>query len=126
MIEFILLTRGLSHLCFLCFESRRRSRVLDVPTGTITLLFTDIEGSTLLLQYVGEQYSRVLAECRQVLRTAFQQFHGHEVDTQGDAFFFALARATDAVSAAVAAQRALALHAWPDQVAVRVRMRLQT
>jgi predicted ATPase/class 3 adenylate cyclase/DNA-binding CsgD family transcriptional regulator len=99
--------------------------VLDVPMGTITLLFTDIEGSTLLLQQLGEQYSRVLAECRQVLRTAFQQSHGHEVDTQGDAFFFAFARATDAVSAVVAAQRALASHAWPDQ-AVLVRMGLHT
>jgi len=100
--------------------------VLDLPTGTITLLFTDIEGSTLLLQQVSEQYSRVLAQCRQVLRTAFQQFHGHEVDTQGDAFFFAFARATDAVSAAVAAQRTLASHAWPDQAVVHVRVGLHT
>ena len=100
--------------------------MLDVPTGTITLLFTDIEGSTLLLQHIGEQYSRVLAQCRQVLRTAFQQYHGHEVDTQGDAFFFAFARATDAVSAAAAAQRALASHTWAEQTAVRVRMGLHT
>ncbi len=100
--------------------------MLDVPAGTITLLFTDIEGSTLLLQYVGEQYSRVLAQCRQVQRTAFQQYHGYEVDTQGDAFFFAFARATDAVSAAVAAQRALASHTWTDQATVRVRMGLHT
>ncbi len=78
--------------------------MLDVPMGTITLLFTDIEGSTLLLQQLGEQYSRVLAEYRQLLRTAFQRFQGYEVDTQGDAFFFAFARATDALSAAVAAQ----------------------
>ncbi len=98
----------------------------DTPAGTITLLFTDIEGSTLLLQHVGEQYSRVLAQCRQVLRTAFQQSHGHEVDTQGDAFFFAFARATDAVSAAVAAQRILASHPWPEEAAVRVRMGLHT
>src|SRR6266699_1671572 len=104
----------------------RKYRVLDVPAGTITLLFTDIEGSTLLLQHVGEQYSRVLAQYRQVLRTAFQQFHGHEVDTQGDALFFAFARATDAVSAAVAAQRALASHTWPEGAAVRVRMGLHT
>ena len=100
--------------------------MLDLPTGTITLLFTDIEGSTLLLQHVGEQYSRVLAQCRQLLRTAFQQSHGYEVDTQGDAFFFAFARATDAVSAAVAAQCSLASHAWPEGAAVRVRMGLHT
>src|SRR6266702_3859898 len=108
------------------FSDWRRSRVPDTPAGTITLLFTDIEGSTLLLQHVGEQYSRVLAQCRQVLRTAFQQSHGHEVDTQGDAFFFAFARATDAVAAAVAAQRALASHAWPEGAAVRVRIGLHT
>ena len=65
-------------------------------------------------------------ECRHLLRTAFHQYHGHEVDTQGDAFFVAFARATDAVSAAVAAQRALASHAWPEGVAVRVRMGLHT
>ncbi len=100
--------------------------MLDVPKGTITLLFTDIEGSTLLLQQLGEQYSRVLAECRQLLRTAFQRFEGYEVDTQGDACFFAFARATDAVSAAVAAQRALASHAWPEGAAVRVRVGLHT
>jgi predicted ATPase/class 3 adenylate cyclase/DNA-binding CsgD family transcriptional regulator len=100
--------------------------VLDVPMGTVTLLFTDIEGSTLLLQHVGEQYSYVLAQCRQVLRTAFQEFHGHEVDTQGDAFFFAFARATDAVSAAVAAQRTLASHTWPEGAAVRVRIGLHS
>src|SRR3989440_550460 len=113
-------------LWVVCFLVPRRSRVLDFPTGTITLLFTDIEGSTLLLQHVGEQYSNVLAQCRQVLRTAFQRFHGHEVDTQGDAFFFAFARATDAVSAAVAAQRILASHTWPNQAVVRVRMGLHT
>jgi predicted ATPase/class 3 adenylate cyclase/DNA-binding CsgD family transcriptional regulator len=100
--------------------------VLDLPTGTITLLFTDIEGSTLLLQQLGEQYGRVLTECRQVLRTALQQSHGHEVDTQGDACFFAFARATDAISAAVATQRAFASYAWPDGVAVRVRVGLHT
>ncbi len=100
--------------------------MLDLPTGTITLLFTDIEGSTLLLQHVGEQYSHVLAQCRQLLHAACQQFHGHEVDTQGDAFFFTFARATDAVSAAVAAQRTLASHTWPEGAAMRVRMGLHT
>src|SRR5258708_8827806 len=103
-----------------------RYRVLDLPTGTITLLFTDIEGSTLLLQHVGEQYSHVLAQCRQSLHAAFQRFHGHEVDAQGDAFFFAFARATDAISAAVAAQGILATHTWPEGAAVRVRMGLHT
>ncbi len=82
-----------------------------LPRGTVTLLFTDIEGSTSLLQQMGERYTQVLGECRRLLRAAFHQYHGHEVDTQGDAFFMVFARATDALSAAVAAQRALASHA---------------
>src|SRR5438445_3956785 len=122
----ILVAHGLRATVSSMFPGWRWSRVLDVPTGTITLLFTNIEGSTLLLQQVGEQYSRVLAQCRQMLRTAFQQSHGHEVDTQGDAFFFAFARATDAVSAAVAAQRTLASHAWPEGAVVRIRVGLHT
>src|SRR5579863_6305825 len=95
-----------------------------LPTGTVTLLFTDIEGSTHLLQQLGEHYVGVLAECRQLLRAAFKQWDGHEVDTQGDSFFVTFARATDAVSAAVEMQRALAAHAWPNEVTVSVRIGL--
>jgi class 3 adenylate cyclase len=98
----------------------------DLPTGTVTLLFTDMESSTRLLQQLGKRYTRVLKEFRQLLRTAFRASGGHEVDTQGDAFFVAFARATEAVSAAVAAQRALYTHAWPEGVTVRVRMGLHT
>jgi predicted ATPase/class 3 adenylate cyclase len=100
--------------------------VRELPMGTVTLLFTDIEGSTRLLQQLGKRYSEVLTECRYLLRTAFQQHHGHEVDTQGDAFFVAFARASDAVAAAVASQRALFSHAWPHGVTVRVRIGLHT
>jgi len=100
--------------------------MLDLPTGTVTFLFTDIEGSTYLLQQIGESYTNILAEHRQLLRTAFHAHRGHEVDTQGDGFFVAFARARDAVSAAVAAQRALATHPWPQGVTVRVRMGLHT
>jgi predicted ATPase/class 3 adenylate cyclase/DNA-binding CsgD family transcriptional regulator len=98
----------------------------ELPTGTVTLLFTDIEGSTRLLQQLGERYASVLAECRVLLQAVFQRFHGHEVDTQGDAFFVAFARATDAVAAAVVAQRTLASHPWPEDVTIRVRMGLHT
>ena len=56
----------------------------DLPTRTVTLLFTDIEGSTRLLQQLGEHYADMLAEFRQLLREVFQQWNGHEVDTQGD------------------------------------------
>jgi predicted ATPase/serine/threonine protein kinase/DNA-binding CsgD family transcriptional regulator len=98
----------------------------NLPSGTVTLLFTDIEGSTHLLQQLGDRYASMLTECRNLLRATIQEWNGHEVDTQGDAFFIAFARATDAVSAAVEVQRALAAHPWPEGVAVRIRMGLHT
>jgi class 3 adenylate cyclase len=79
----------------------------DLPTGTVTLLFTDIEGSTRLLDELGDRYAPVLAEHRRVLREAFGRIGGIEVDTQGDAFFYAFPKATDAVAAAADAQDAL-------------------
>jgi len=97
-----------------------------LPTGTVTLLFTDIEGSTRLLHQLGERYASVLEGCRSLLRATFLEFHGHEVDTQGDAFFVAFTRASDAVAAAVAAQRALVSHPWPEGVSVQVRIGLHT
>jgi predicted ATPase len=80
----------------------------ELPTGTVTFLFTDIEGSTRLLQELGDGYADVLAVHRRVLREAWREHEGVEVDTQGDAFFVAFSRATDAVAAAVQAQSALA------------------
>jgi predicted ATPase/class 3 adenylate cyclase len=100
--------------------------VRRLPTGIVTLLFTDIEGSTRLLQRLGERYAVVLKECRYLLRTAFQEADGHEVDTQGDAFFVAFERAADAVSSAVTAQRALFNTSWPDDEEVRVRVGIHT
>src|SRR6266566_9888525 len=97
-----------------------------LPMGTVTFLFTDIEGSTQLLQRLGERYPSILEECRHLLRLAFQKDGGHEVDTQGDAFFVAFARASEAICAAVEMQRSLASHAWPEDVLVRVRMGLHT
>src|SRR6266849_4690903 len=104
----------------------RKSSMRTLPSGTVTLLFTDIEGSTQLLQRLGDRYAGVLAECRQLLRAVFQHWSGHEVDTQGDAFFVAFARATDAVSAVMDAQLALVSPPWPEGAAVRVRMSLHT
>jgi predicted ATPase/class 3 adenylate cyclase len=98
----------------------------ELPAGTLTLLFTDMEGSTHLLQQVGEHYAALLEACRQLLRTAFSKWHGQEVDTQGDAFFVVFARASDAVGAAVDIQRALAAHSWPQGAMVRVRIGLHT
>jgi predicted ATPase len=92
----------------------------DLPRGTVTLLFTDIEGSTRLMHELGGRYAEVLAEHRRLLREAFGRHGGVEVDTQGDAFFYAFARATDAVAAAADAQAALAVGP------VRVRMGVHT
>jgi peptide/nickel transport system substrate-binding protein len=97
-----------------------------LPTGTVTFLFTDIEGSTRLLRALGERYEQVLAEHQRILRDAFAAHHGHEVDTQGDSFFVAFRRARDAIGSAVEAQRALAAHDWPDGLAVKVRMGIHT
>jgi class 3 adenylate cyclase len=97
-----------------------------LPGGTVTFLFTDIEGSTRLLQELGDDYGQVVADHRRLLREVFQARGGSEVDTQGDAFFYSFARARDAVRAAVEGQRALAAHQWPRGAAVRVRMGLHT
>jgi predicted ATPase/class 3 adenylate cyclase len=91
-----------------------------LPSGTVTFLFTDIEGSTRLLQELGDRYADVLAEHRRMLREAFAHHSGVEVDTQGDAFFVAFARASDAVASAQAAQGAL------RGGRVRVRMGVHT
>ena len=98
----------------------------SLPTGTATFLFSDIEGSTQLLKQLGQRYEEVLADHKRLLQKAFEESSGLEIDTQGDAFFVVFNRAKDAVAAALAAQRALAAHAWPDGVAVRVRMGMHT
>jgi class 3 adenylate cyclase len=94
--------------------------VRGLPTGVVTLLFTDVEGSTRLLHELGDDYAEALREHRRRLRAAFAVHEGVEVDTQGDAFFVAFARASNAVAAAVDCQRALA--GGP----IRVRMGLHT
>jgi class 3 adenylate cyclase len=97
------------------------------PSGTVTFLFSDIEGSTRLLGAIGtDRYERVLEDHRQLLRGAFDAYAGYEVSTAGDSFFVAFNRAQDAVGAALAGQRALARHAWADGERVRVRMGIHT
>ena len=76
----------------------------ELPSGTVTLVFTDIEGSTRLLRDHGSEYAELLAEHRRALREISGEHHGVEVDTQGDGFFLAFSRASDAVAAASAAQ----------------------
>jgi class 3 adenylate cyclase len=97
-----------------------------LPGGTVTFLFTDIEGSTRLLQQLGDAYGDVVRDHRQLLREHLGEKGGTEVDTQGDAFFYSFSRAKDGVAGAVAAQRALAEHEWPGAAEVKVRMGLHT
>jgi class 3 adenylate cyclase len=96
-----------------------------LPSGTVTFVFTDIEDSTALLTQLGDGYRDTLAEHRRIVREAFSA-NGVEIDTQGDAFFFAFPRAREAVAAAVEVQRAHALQDWPHEAAVRVRIGLHT
>ena len=97
-----------------------------LPSGTVTFVFSDIEGSTALVKRLGDRYGDVLAAHRRLMREALGERGGVEIDTQGDAFFFAFARARDAVAASVEAQRAHAAHAWPEGIDVRMRMGLHT
>ncbi|HEX8696024.1 MAG TPA: tetratricopeptide repeat protein [Longimicrobium sp.] len=96
------------------------------PRGTVTFLFTDMEGSTRLLQQIGAAYPAVLEEQRRLAMGACERHGGRLVDTAGDGLFVAFERARDALAAAIEAQRALLSHPWPDGAAVRVRMGLHT
>jgi class 3 adenylate cyclase len=99
----------------------------QLPGGTVTFVFTDIEGSTKLLQELGDVgYGAVSADHRRLVRETFRAHDGQEIDTQGDSFFYSFPRARDAVAAAVDAQRALRDHEWPEGREVRVRMGLHT
>ena len=99
----------------------------ELPSGTVTFLFTDIEGSTALLKSLGrDSYEQALAEHERLLRAVFAAHQGRVVDTQGDSFFVAFRTAADAVAAAADAQRDLAAQHWPGEVEVKVRMGLHT
>ncbi len=99
----------------------------DLPAGTVTFLFTDVERSTEMVQRLGDAaYADLLKTHRTLLRSIFAAHHGREVDTQGDAFFVVFADARDAVRAALAIQDALAAHPWPSGTPIRVRTGLHT
>ncbi|MDQ4005528.1 MAG: adenylate/guanylate cyclase domain-containing protein, partial [Actinomycetota bacterium] len=98
----------------------------QLPTGTVTFLFTDIEGSTLLLRELGDRYADVLRDHAQIIRRALEREGGTELGTEGDSFFAVFASPAAAVRAVVEAQRAIAAHPWPDGAEVRVRMGLHT
>ena len=95
----------------------------ELPHGTVTLLFSDVEGSTRLARLLGVRYDEALAAHRRLLREAIAANGGSEVDTQGDAFLVAFDRARDALrTAAAAVQRALAEHEWSQGEPVLVRI----
>src|SRR5919204_5853634 len=99
----------------------------ELPSGTVTFLFADIEGSTRLLERLGrERYAELLSRHNAHLRSVFEQHGGIEVDRQGDGFFAVFRSAGSAVSAAAEAQRVPAREEWPEGVPVRVRMGLHT
>jgi predicted ATPase/class 3 adenylate cyclase len=99
---------------------------VSLPTGTVTFLFTDIEGSTRLLQELGEGYRRVLDDHTALMRKAIAEGDGVEIGTEGDSFFAVFPTATGAVRASAAAQRSLAAHDWAHGKPLRVRMGLHT
>ncbi|MGI8426416.1 MAG: adenylate/guanylate cyclase domain-containing protein [Actinomycetota bacterium] len=98
----------------------------ELPSGTVTFLFTDIEGSTRLLQSLGDDFGRLSDDHCKVLRKVFESREGHVVSTEGDSFFVAFKSAPSALNAAAEATRALAAHPWPQGAQVKVRMGLHT
>ncbi len=99
---------------------------MTLPTGTVTFLFTDIEGSTRLMQQLGDQYVPLQVVHHELLRNAFRSNDGRELRTEGDSFFCVFASALDACQAAASAQRSFAEHPWPEGGAIRVRIGLHT
>ena len=99
----------------------------DLPTGTVTFVFSDLEGSTRLLKQLGDAgYAEMLATHRAIVREVFAAHGGSEIDTQGDAFFYSFSRARGAVAAAVEVQRRHEGQEWPGAARVRVRLGLHT
>ena len=105
---------------------RRWTAMTERPSGAVTFLFTDIEGSTRLVKQLRDRYADVLTEHQRLLRDAFAAHSGHEIDTQGDSFFVAFASAREALLAAVDGQVALLSYPWLDDVQIKVRMGLHT
>src|ERR1700704_1719567 len=99
---------------------------MNLPRGTVTFLFTDIENSTRLMQEMGDSYPAAQTAHHEMLRQAFQSNDGHELRTEGDSFFCVFASAIDACTAAATAQSLLANHTWANGRALRVRIGLHT
>jgi class 3 adenylate cyclase len=99
----------------------RSTDAATLPTGFVTFLLIDIEGSTALLRQLGDRYAELLDDVRSIVRRAVQQAGGREVDVRADEAFAVFERAAAAIEAALGLQRALAARTWPDDLDVRVR-----
>ena len=98
----------------------------ELPTGTVTFLFTDVEGSTALAHRLAHDFQDILVEHRGLVRSAVAESNGVEIDVRGDEFFVAFDDAAAAAQAAIAAQLAISAHDWPQDVELRIRMGMHT
>ena len=114
---------GIVPLGFIDHQLRPERRL---PTGTVTLLFADIEGSTRLLARLGDRYGSLLTAVRRTIRTSVRRAGGHQVDARADEYLAAFADAHAALRAAIEVQRALASGSWSAGPRVRVRMGIHT
>ena len=106
--------------------ARRLSRVSELPTGTVTFLFADVEGSTKLVQSVGSAYPQMIGDVRRLLREEIAANGGVEVDATGDELSAVFEEAQPALTTALAGQGRIRDHDWPDEIGVKVRMGLHT
>jgi class 3 adenylate cyclase len=104
----------------------RGANVRSLPRGTVTFLLTDMEGSTRLLERLGDDYTGLLRDVRATIRTSVRTSNGYEVDARADEFFAVFRRSTHALEAALAIQRALRDKTWPQKADVRVRIGMHT
>jgi class 3 adenylate cyclase/CheY-like chemotaxis protein len=98
----------------------------ELPTGTVTFLFTDVEGSTALAHRLAHDFQDILVEHRTLVRSAVAEANGVEIDVRGDEFFVAFEDAVGAARAAIAAQLAISGHDWPEDAELRIRMGMHT
>jgi class 3 adenylate cyclase len=116
---------GILPIGFITGQLRSQGRPA-LPSGFVTFLLADVEGSTAHVHRLGDRYASLLADLRRILRTAIRRASGHEVDARGDELFAVFKNAPAALTAALAIQRAMRDHAWPDGSQVRVRIGLHS
>jgi class 3 adenylate cyclase len=117
---------GIMPVGFVTSQLRAQRLQPQLPTGDVTFLLTDIEGSTGLLRHLGAGYAGLLRDVRRLIDESVTSGTGHKVDAHGDEYFGVFRTPGDAVEAAVTMQRAIRAHAWPEHVEVRVRCGLHS